>query len=87
VLGNAFGRLEGIAVDTHVFRLARRLGLAKSKSPTQVERELMQRVPRPEWMRLNHRLIDHGRAVCSARKPLCGQCVLAPDCPKLGVEA
>jgi endonuclease-3 len=87
VLGNAYGVLEGIAVDTHVFRVARRLDLARGKTPQQVERELMEQVPRSEWLHLNHRLIEHGRAVCTARKPRCEACPLAPDCPRIGVEA
>jgi endonuclease III len=86
VLGNAYGLLEGIAVDTHVFRVARRLDMTHAKTPEQVERDLMEQVPRGEWLHLNHRLIEHGRAVCTARKPRCEACVLAPDCPRVGVE-
>jgi endonuclease III len=86
VLGNAFGKAEGIAVDTHVFRVSRRLGLASGKTPQQVERELMLQLPRREWMALNHRLIEHGRQVCVSRRPRCEACLLAPDCPRIGVE-
>ena len=86
VLGNAYGVIEGIAVDTHVFRVARRLDLARAKTPERVERELMDAVPRAEWRHLNQRIIEHGRAVCTARKPRCGACVLAPDCPRVGVD-
>jgi endonuclease-3 len=85
VLGTAFGQAEGIVVDTHVKRLARRLGLAKGKSPEQIERELMEVVPRVEWVDLSHRLIQHGRRVCLARKPKCLSCSLAELCPKVGV--
>lgn len=85
VLGTAFGLAEGIVVDTHVKRLARRLGLAKGKTPEQIERELMEVVPRAEWVDLSHRLILHGRKVCMARKPKCETCPLADVCPKIGV--
>jgi endonuclease III len=85
VLGTAFGQAEGIVVDTHVKRLARRLGLAKGNSPEHIERELMEVVPRAEWVDLSHRLIQHGRRVCLARKPKCRSCSLAELCPKVGV--
>src|SRR5262249_32285916 len=87
VLGNAYGLLEGIAVDTHVFRLSHRLGLSQAKTPQQVERDLMEQVPRSEWLNLNHRFSELGRAVCTARKPLCEECVLLPDCPRIGLSA
>ena len=87
VLGNAFGIREGIAVDTHVFRVARRLDLARGKTTDAVEQELMKKIPKSDWLELNHRLIEHGRAVCVARRPRCSECVLAPDCPRIGVEA
>ena len=76
VSGNAFGRREGIAVDTHVGRLTRRLGLTTETDPEKVERELMQIVPRPAWVEWSHLLIWHGRAVCIARAPRCRECVL-----------
>lgn len=85
VLGTAFGQAEGIVVDTHVKRLSRRLGLAKAKTPEQIERELMQIIPRAEWVDLSHRLILHGRKICLARKPKCEACPLAEICPKVGV--
>ena len=85
VLGTAFGLAEGIVVDTHVKRLARRLGLAKGKTPEQIERELMEAVPPSEWVDLSHRLIQHGRRVCLARRPRCESCALAEVCPKVGV--
>jgi endonuclease III len=85
VLGTAFGQAEGVVVDTHVKRLARRLGLAKGTTPEQIERELMQVVPRTEWVDLSHRLIQHGRRVCLARRPKCDVCSLAELCPKIGV--
>ena len=85
VLGTAFGRAEGIVVDTHVKRLARRLGLTTSTSPEQIERDLMRVIPRTEWVDLSHRLIQHGRRVCLARRPRCDACALAAVCPKVGV--
>ena len=87
VLGTAFGIPSGVVVDTHVKRLAYRLGLTARKQPVQVEADLMAVVPRREWVDLSHRLIHHGRALCLARKPRCSQCDLASICPKLGVKA
>jgi endonuclease-3 len=85
VLGTAFGRAEGVVVDTHVKRLTRRLGMTTSTSPEQIERDLMRVIPRTEWVDLSHRLIQHGRRVCLARRPRCEACTLAPICPKVGV--
>ena len=85
VLGDAFG-VTGITVDTHVGRLSRRLGLTRKNDPVKVESVLNALVPRAEWTRFSHRLILHGRAVCSARKPNCGECSLADVCPKIGVR-
>jgi endonuclease-3 len=82
VSGNAFGRREGIAVDTHVGRLSRRLGLTTETDPEKVERELMAIVPRPAWVEWSHLLIWHGRAVCTARAPRCAECVLLDLCPE-----
>ncbi len=81
VLFNAFGKTEGIAVDTHVFRLSHRLGFSKQEDANKVERELMALFPREEWGALTYRLIEHGRAVCDAKRPICGQCVLVDLCP------
>lgn len=81
VLYNCFGKAEGIAVDTHVLRLAQRLGYSAQKDPGKVERDLMALFPREEWGALTYRLIEHGRAVCDAKRPICGQCVLADLCP------
>lgn len=81
VLGNAFGRDEGIVVDTHVARLSRRLGLAAGDSPEAIERELMELVPREAWTLWAHLLIFHGRQVCPARRPRCASCVVADLCP------
>lgn len=81
VLGDAYGLSEGIAVDTHMLRLSKRLGLTDEKDPVKVERDLCGLVPRARWMGFPHLIADHGRAVCKAHKPLCGACVLADLCP------
>ena len=81
VLGNAFGIVEGIVVDTHVGRLARRLGWTTNEDPVKVELDLMRIIPREDWLDLSHMLINHGRAICLARKPLCAQCALVHLCP------
>lgn len=81
ILNRAFGVVEGIAVDTHVFRLARRLGFSKAKSPNKVEEDLMAVVPRNKWNRINRLFIAHGRVLCTARKPKCGECPLNTLCP------
>jgi endonuclease-3 len=81
VLGNAFGIVEGIVVDTHVGRLARRFGWTANEDPAKVEQDLMQMVPQKDWLNLSHLMIYHGRAICLARRPLCEQCRLAQLCP------
>ena len=81
VLGNAFGKVEGIAVDTHVHRLAWRLGFSDADDPNKVERDLMALFPRPKWFHLTYVLIEHGRAICKAPKPLCEECVVNDRCP------
>jgi endonuclease III len=86
VLGTAFGIAKGIVVDTHVKRLARRLGLTSKTSPEQIELELMQVIPQSQWVDLSHRLIQHGRRVCLARRPRCEDCALASICPQIGVS-
>jgi endonuclease-3 len=80
VLGVAFGRAEGVVVDTHVFRVARRLELAKAGVPEKVEQELMQVLPRDRWIGFSHQIIQHGRQVCEARKPKCERCNLEQLC-------
>lgn len=87
VLGTAYGIAEGFVVDTHVYRLSHRMGLAKGTSPEQVERELMELFPRKDWVDLGHILIHHGRAICVARNPKCPECVVDAHCPKIGVVA
>ena len=81
VLGNAFGKNEGIVVDTHVARLSHRLGLTKQKDPEKIERDLMKLVPREHWTNWSHWLIWHGRRRCFARKPDCSQCEVFTLCP------
>lgn len=81
VLGNAYGLSEGITVDTHVLRLSRLLGLSREQDAEKLERELMQIVPREEWAMVSHLLIWHGRRVCIANRPKCGECVIAEYCP------
>jgi endonuclease III len=81
VLGNGFGLNVGVVVDTHVQRLARRLGLTAETDPEKIERDLMEIVPRDDWTTWSHLLIAHGRKVCQARRPQCGVCVVADICP------
>ncbi len=85
VLHNAYGIVEGVVVDTHVGRLARRLGLSKETNAEKAERDLMKLVPRKDWGNVSYLLIDHGRAVCKARKPRCEECFLNDICPRKGV--
>ncbi len=84
VLGNGFGRNEGFVVDTHVFRLTRRMGLAEGTTPEKVERELMAIFPRDDWAYLSHALIQLGRGPCKARKPDCDACPMNGFCPRIG---
>jgi len=81
VLGNAFGMNEGITVDTHVTRLSRLLGLTRHEDPVKIEQDLMALVPREDWTLVSHLLITHGRTICIANRPRCGECVLAAHCP------
>ena len=81
VLGNAFGKNEGIAVDTHVKRLSKKLGLTTQKDPVKIEQELMQIVPKDKWTDFSHLLINHGRDICRARPHRCTNCPLQDLCP------
>lgn len=83
VLFTAYGINEGIAVDTHVKRIAHRLGLTASQDPVQVEKDLMEIFPQEEWGNVNHRLVWFGRHICDARNPQCGECEFEAICPKL----
>ncbi|MGZ8567089.1 MAG: endonuclease III [Actinomycetota bacterium] len=81
VLGNGYGIVEGIAVDTHVRRLANRLGFSGESDPDKIERDLMALIPRERWFDFTYVLIDHGRAICVARKPKCTECPVEDLCP------
>ena len=81
VLSNAFNKAVGIAVDVHVKRLAARLGLSSQTNTDKIEQDLMSLLPRQDWIDFNHLIVDHGRAVCIARKPRCPVCVLRHICP------
>ncbi len=86
VLGTAYGIPSGVVVDTHVLRISRRLGLTGEKDPEKIEKDLMAMLPKNDWIALSHRLIHHGRRVCTARSPKCPVCPLDSLCPKIGVE-
>ena len=81
ILGNAFGQNDGVVVDTHVARLAHRLGLVTGDDPVKIERALMKLFSREQWTMLSHLLIEHGRRICDARKPRCAECFLSDTCP------
>ncbi|MGQ0541949.1 MAG: endonuclease III [Blastocatellia bacterium] len=85
VLGNAFGIASGVVVDTHVSRLSQRLGLTENKTPERIERDLEKLVPKKHWIMFPHWMIFHGRQVCIARKPKCGECILGDICPSFSV--
>ncbi len=87
VLGNAFGIASGVVVDTHVKRLAFRLGLSEATDPEAIEHDLARLVPRARWIVLSHWLITHGRTTCAALRPRCGACALERLCPKRGLGA
>ena len=87
VLSHGFGVQEGIAVDTHVRRLAYRMGLTQSKNPSTIEKDLQGLFDRESWGRINHLLVWFGREVCRARGPLCRRCELADICPRVGVDS
>jgi endonuclease-3 len=84
VLGAAFGKAEGIVVDTHVARISFRLGLTEEKEPLKIERDLMKIIPKKDWIDISHRLIIHGRQICKARRPDCNHCPLNRLCPTAG---
>ena len=80
VLGTAFGIASGVVVDTHVQRVSRRLDLTRHSEPVKIEKDLMKTLPESKWILFSHQIIHHGRALCRARKPICGQCRLDPFC-------
>lgn len=86
VLGNAFGIATGVVVDTHVTRLSRRLGLTEKKDAVKIESDLNAQLPKKEWIDFSHRMIEHGRQICNARRPDCEHCSLKRFCPQLGVN-
>jgi len=86
LLGTAYGIASGVVVDTHVTRISRRLGLTEEKDAGKIERDLMERLPQKEWIAFGHRMIQHGRRYCTARKPKCDQCPMQAFCPRIGVE-
>ena len=86
VLGTAYGLATGVVVDTHVGRISRRLGLTAQSDAVKVEQDLMQLVPKNQWIEYSHRMIHHGRKICAARKPLCDQCSMEKFCPKIGLK-
>ena len=81
VLSSSFHKAEGIAVDTHVKRLSQRVGLSKEKEPKKIKKDLLRIVPRKDWLDFNYLLVDHGRRICMARKPLCKECIIKHLCP------
>ena len=85
VLGTWYGIPSGVVVDTHVKRISGLLGLTESKNPHIIERDLMQVVPKKEWIDFSHRIIHHGRRTCIARRPKCSDCVLLTACPRVGL--
>jgi endonuclease-3 len=85
ILGTAFGIASGVVVDTHVGRISRRLGWTRETDPVKVERDLERLIPKSDWIRISHLLIDHGRKTCQARKPDCDHCPVAGLCKRLGV--
>ena len=86
LLGTAFGIPSGVVVDTHVSRITKLLGLTKQNSAELIERDLMELVPKEEWIDFSHRLIHHGRQICIARRPRCTECPLMPDCLRVGLD-
>jgi endonuclease-3 len=80
-MGNGFGTVEGIAVDTHVRRLANRIGFSAGSDPDKIEQDLMRLIPRRKWFGFTYVLIEHGRAICRAKKPACAECPIEPLCP------
>ena len=80
-MGNAFHIASGVVVDTHVTRLSRRLGLTKEKTAEKIEQNLIELVPKKDWVIFSHLLIAHGRKICKARSPLCEECVVEKLCP------
>jgi endonuclease III len=85
VLSNAYGINAGIAIDTHMIRINTRLGLTKNKDPNKIEQDLIKVLPKELWNKYTYVIIEHGRAVCKAPKPLCSKCIIEDKCPKISV--
>ena len=81
IMGNAYDIASGVIVDTHVIRLSQRLGISKNKNADKIEQDLIKQIPQNEWISFSHRIIDHGRKICDARKPKCEICSLNKLCP------
>ena len=81
VLGTSYGVIEGIPIDTHNIRLLRRLGLTRAKTQDKIEKAMMKKTPKKDWLNLSHLMVAHGRAICTARNPKCGKCVFGESCP------
>ena len=86
VLGNSYGVIEGVPVDTHAIRISYLLGLTREHNPVKIERDLMALIPRRDWLHISNLFVHHGRAICIARRPLCGRCPLNKICPKVGLK-
>ena len=86
ILGTAYGLAFGVVVDTHVTRVSRRMGLSSHKDAVKIERDLMELLPKTEWISFSHRIIQLGRGPCTARKPKCEDCPIRDVCPRVGVE-
>jgi endonuclease-3 len=85
ILGEAFGKNEGVVVDTHVARLSARMGFTTETDAVKIERDLMPLIPQKQWYHFSHALIFHGRRICGARKPLCAECSVRTQCPSSNV--
>jgi len=85
VLGNAYGIIEGVPVDTHAIRLSHLMGLTKEKSQNKIEKDLMALLPRKDWLHISNLFVHHGRAICIARRPLCSKCSVKNYCPRKGL--
>ncbi len=86
VLGNAYGIIEGVPVDTHAIRISHLLGLTKEKAQNKIEQDLMALIPRKDWLLISNLFVHHGRAICIARRPICSKCPLNRICPKVGLR-
>lgn len=85
-MGTAFGIPTGIVVDTHVDRLATRMGLSSEKNRDKIEQDLMKIVPKNKWIQFSFAMITHGRQICNAKNPLCTECFLYKICPQIGIK-